>query len=36
MVTGVEVIIENFIPKVRKMLPRGRRPKGQHFTNWGG
>jgi len=29
-VTGAEVITENFLPEVRKMLPRSRR---QHFTN---
>jgi len=34
IVTGVEVIIENFIPEVHKMLPEIE-DQEQHFTNWG-
>jgi len=31
-VTGLEIIIENFLPEVRKMFPQRR---GKHFTNRG-
>jgi len=34
IVTGVEVVIENFWPKVRNMLPEIE-DRGQHVTNWG-
>jgi len=34
METGVSIIIENFIPSVRKMLP-SIFDHGQHFTNFG-